>query len=451
MMSIKRNFCKVLLLSALIWSSGKTTWAAEASAAAGFTTQVKVDYVLAASASAKVTVDYTLTNTSPTTFVESYQLKVPEEGVSGVVLQPKKQEIEKEIKNEGGWQVFDLKFTNEVVGQGKAREFGLEYSDTSLVTVRGKNVVVRIPAVGAGTTYQKYQAQVTVPTSFGELTRATPEPNKTTKKAGQLIYTFDLQGNEEIVLQYGDEQTSQFSWEKTLENRSNNSAYQQINLPVNDERKKIFYAFLTPTPVETKVVEGEWQLFYLLKPWEELPVKAAGFVTVTGVDEKYHLEDEVPADLRDNWQSFFVEAVPMEVMTQAEATPAMQVNLDKWWWLPLPGRLTVDVYNQGGAEVTGLRLLATSLTDNIEAVPAESEVKLMPWQKTSVKVRLKNQKWWPLYQESDLKLVLMDGNGKFLGKIEHAGLSLAYPTLAVIGGVLAVAITTGSVLVARKK
>ncbi len=415
-------------------------------------TQLQVNYVFAASASAKVTLDYKLTNKSATAFVDSYQLKVPDNGVTSLVLQQKDQEIDKTLTNENGFNVFELKFLNQVVGQGKSREFSLEYNDSSLMTVRGKNVIIRLPVIGEGTNYQKYQITVTVPTGFGEPSSVTPAPTKKTSRAGQAIYTFVLAAPTEIVIKYGETQTFQFSWEKELINQSNTTTYQQLNLPLDNEKEKFLYAFLTPTPTLSQVKDSEWQLFYLLKPREKIKIQASGYLTATGVDETYTIEDHLPADLKNVWRGFFVDNIPEAVMTKVkEATPEVKVNLSKWWFLPLPGHLIIDVYNQNGQTINNLELQATTMTNLVEIQMKEKKVKLLPWQKSTYHLRLKNRQWWPLYQETKIVVTLLDNQGQKIRETEYEGLALAYRTLAISGGLLAAAITAGSLLVARKK
>lgn len=415
-------------------------------------TQLQAGYVFAASDSAKVTLDYRLTNKSATAFVESYQLKIPENGVTSLVLQQKEQQIDKTSTLEGGFNIFELKFLNQVVGQGKSREFSLEYSDSSLMTVRGKNIVIRLPIVGEGTTYQKYQTKVTVPTSFGEPSTISPAPTSKTNRAGQIIYTFALATPTEIVIKYGETQIFQFSWEKELRNQSNTTTYKQLNLPVDNEKETFLYAFLTPTPTLSQIKNSQWQLFYLLKPQEKIQVQASGYLTAKNVDETYVIENSLPADLKNDWRGFFVDSIPEEVMTKVkEATPEMKVKLAKWWFLPLPGLLTVDVYNQNGQMINAWQLTATTTSDLVTTKIKEASVQLLPWQKSTYHLQLKNRQWWPLYQETKVLVTLMNNQGQIIRETEYEGLALAYPTLAISGGILAAAITAGSLLVARKK
>lgn len=451
-MQIKPIIYKILLTVIAIFFGAVFLAAKTIRADENVATQLQADFVFAASASAKVTLTYKLTNKSAAAFVDSYQLKIPEDGVTSLVLQQKEQEIEKNLTNENGFNIFELKFLNQVVGQGKSREFSLEYNDASLMTVRGKNVVIRLPVIGEGTNYQKYQITMTIPTSFGEPSTLTPEPTKKTSRAGQVIYTFTFTTPQTIVIKYGETQTFQFSWEKELTNQSNTANYKQLNLPIDNDREKFLYAFLTPTPTLSQIKDSQWQLFYLLKPQEKIKIQASGYLTATGVDETYVIEDHLPADLKNDWRGFFVDNIPEEVMIKVkEATPEIKVNLAKWWFLPLPGLLTVDVYNQNGQMINDWQLAATTSSNLVTATVRETWVQLLPWQKSTYHLQLKNRQWWPLYQETKVTVTLLDNQGQKIQETEYEGLALAYSTLAISGGLLAAAVTAGSLLVARKK
>ena len=455
-MRIKLRIYK-LFLSGLSFLVGASLWFfARASARAddGFATQLQVNYLIADTAPTQVKLEFKLINTSPTTYVESYRVVVPEENVTGLVLQQGDQDIEKTLTTTNGQNVFDLKFLNQVVGQGKTRTFTVEYNDASLVEEKGKNIIVRLPPMTSDQTYQKYQAVVTLPTSFGDLAKVTPEPAKTVSRAGQTIYTFDLSQPQEILFQFGQEQLSQFSFERILTNPTNYAAYQQIDFPLDDQNQQFIYAYLTPTPTYARVENGIWQTFYLLKPWTELKVAAAGYVRVWQVDENYILQDHLPESLLSGWQSFFVSEIPQDFLALqvlSAATLPVQTQLDKWWILPLPGYFLVELYNQTGQMVSNLKLSVTTATPNINLSANNVGFSLLPWQKTVIPIQAQSTNWWPLYQEVELKLSVSNSNGEVLYEGVQNGLCLAYRTLALIGGIFAAAVTTGSVLVAKRQ
>lgn len=450
MKQIKLNICKIIFS---VFCCLACCWR-PVLADEGFVTQLQANYTISETEVTKVELKFKLVNTSPTTYVESYRLIVPEKNVSGLVLQQEDQNIDKTLTTENGQNIFDLRFLNQVVGQGKARTFTVEYNDAGLVEAKGKNIIVRLPSMSSEQPYQKYQAVVTLPTSFGDLAKVTPEANKIVQRAGQITYTFDLNTPQEILFQFGQEQLSQFSFEKTLTNQTNYAAYQQINLPLDDQNQQFLYAYLTPIPDYHRIENGVWQAFYLLKPWTDVQVAAAGYVRVWQVDENYSLAEHLPSDILPVWQSFFVEDIPQDFLALqvlSSATVQVQSRLDRWWILPLPGHFLIDVYNQTGQVANNLNLRLTTNTEGMNVIPIETTFSLLPWQKSILPVRVQSQNWWPLYQEVDLKLTLTSSNGEVLHESEYTGLSLAYRTLALIGGFFAAAVTGGSILVARRQ
>ncbi len=427
-----------------------------AQAQENFTTQLQANYEINAEALAKVELNFTLTNSSATTYITNYQLNLNRTEISSLVVQPKKQEIEKEIKTEGGQFSIDLKFINQVVGQGKSREFSVEYIDAGLAQIRGKNVIVRIPPLLATDNYRKYQVKVTVPTAFGELTAAVPSPIKKETKAGVSIYEFNLNTPEEIVLQYGSEQILQFNIEQALVNESQTSVYKEIHLPTNSPEQEFYYAFFKPEPTSHLANEQGLFLYYLLSAGEKKNFQTQGYAKLKNLDENYKLEDHLPPSIKSGWQSFFIEEIPAEFLATLNEKPTLEMELDRWWFLPLPGRNLVMIENHTGSKKTDLLLQVATSNDKVKIEPSSQSINLWPWQKTVALVEVSPLDWWPIYQQTDLQLKLLASSNdsqeqQILDEKERSSFTLSYPSLALIGGFFATAITSWRLLVARRK
>jgi len=399
---------------------------------------------------AKVKLDFKLTNASATTFVESYQITVPEAGVSALVFQPKEEKVEKKIASVNGQQQLDLNFTNEVVGQGKSRAFGVEYDDTNLIKIRGKNRLITIPALANAGSYRSYRTQVTIPTSFGEAVSLTPTPTKTDQLAGEVVYTFDQSDGQPIKLQYGQEQYLQFELRIPLENKSNAPVYRQITLPNNKADLEINYVSLQPQLDSWQIAaNGDWLGFYLLQPGESIEFLAQGFLTASQTETDFAIANYFPTLVPYFW-AVNIEQIPDEYVT-ASPQAALNLDLSRIGALPLPGQYEVEITNLTGYNWTNLTLEVTEKNQAVTLWPETQTINLLPWQTTTVTVHTRPKTWWHFYEQSQLELVVKDQNGTTISTTSYQEISLAYLTLAIAAGVLAAAVTGGSILVARRK
>ncbi len=419
---------------------------------AGYTTTISATYDFATSASTKVNLDYTLTNTSATTFVQSYQVNLPHSNLTGLVLQPKDQEIDSQETIADNHTIMDLTFLNQVVGQGQERQFALEYSDSNLITIRGKHIVIKIPPPTSDPTLNSYTAQVTVPTSFGVPDIITPTPTDTIPRAGETIYQFSQTTPAEITFQYGDKQIAQFDFSVPLHNQKSTSLYHQVTLPLDSDQEKLFYATLYPYPTYHQVIDNSWQLFYLLRPGEQITVAGNGYLELSDVTHEYDFQAQLDPTLQNSWSMFYIDDIPADFRQTVATPPTLALDLDRWWIIPLPGFLQAQIHNHTGQTWTNLSLHAHSSDQQITLDPSQiTPEPLLPYSSQNLSLNLESQNWWPLYAETQVQLQLLDASGTIIDETEFTSFTIAYGTLALIGGILAAAFTTGSILVARRR
>lgn len=438
---------KILLLIAIFIVSHSNILADD-----NLKSELVAHYSFVQNQSSKVVLDFKLINASPTTFVTHYQISVPEAGVSNLVLLPKNQKINQEQSTVDRQNVFNLTFENEVVGQGKSREFALEYHDSNLLKVRGNSKTIKIPSLHNAQDFSKYQSIISLPTHFGKPDSIKPQPLKVDQQAGVMVYTFDQTQGQEIEFIYGTEQFLQFSFSYLLTNNQNSPAYQEIILPKDTDNLKIIYANLWPLPHNWQIdEENNWLGYYLLKTGENITVVADGYLIYNQVDKEFDINNyfsKVAAD----FQSWNIETIPQEYL-EASIEGKIKLNsyLDKFSFLPLPGRYRLSIQNQSGQSWYNLSWHAISDKPEIIINQSQGEFTLLPWQTIDLIIQTRNQQWWQLYQSSKIKFTLTNQEGKIIDEYIQDGLCLSYFTIIIIGSLVASSVTAGSILVARFK
>ena len=279
---------------------------------ATFKSDLQAAFVFNELESAKATLDFRLTNTTPTQFVSQYQFAIPGENLAGLVVLPKEQKITKEQRQETSQTVLTLTFDNDVVGQGKAREFGVEFSATPYLVQRGLTRVITIPALSGSDTFTSYQTLVTVPTAWGNPNQMTMAM-KQAPATGLMTYTFDQSSGQDIYLIFGEAQYLAFTYQGELINTSNAPTYQEFEFPGDLPGISWYYTQLEPQPERWRRGDsGTWYGYYLLDTGKSLTVTTAGYLTYYQVNADFVASQFYP-DLPFNLTTWNVEVLPEEL------------------------------------------------------------------------------------------------------------------------------------------
>ncbi len=411
--------------------------------AADFETTVTAEYTFHAGAPAKVKLDYTLTNTNPVYFVDNYQIVLPGDGISGLVLQQKEQEITKEQHSDHNRQILELSFENEVVGQGKSRQFSLEYTDSNLLQPRGGSSLIRINPLVGSEHFDHYKTIVRLPQTFGAPDLVQPEPVKVGTGSGQLVYTFDQSQGEKIEIGFGRDQVLQFSLNAQRRNRTNFPAYQTVRFPGNRDQVQFIYRQIAPQPVAWyDNDDGSWMGVYLLDTGEQLNVAADGYLIYNQIDHDFYIRSFYPGMEQ--------ELSVMDTFGDAdlEATKSVTITADvkQHGILPILDRYQFKINNLSGAQRDNWFVRIMSHNPKIRVGDSVSPLTLKPWQATMFTTSIRGP-WWQPYSFFELQVEIIDEQGERVDAQTVRGLSLSYPAFAALGALIAIAGVAWSLLV----
>jgi len=225
----------------------------------------------------KVSHHIKITNLTPTLYLKQYALKTSYFGLTNVVVKDKSgNEIDSnKASNETGTSI-GITFEDQLVGQGKARDFFIEYESHDIATIAGRVLEVHIPKLGDSESFDSNKTTLITPAYFSIPVRVSPNPESVNFKQTEVISTFDRPNGEEISSIYGSEQVYKMTLRYSLENPTNSPALTQISLPPDTPFQKMHYHALDPFPNEIKRdLDGNWIATY------RIPANTATIVHLT--------------------------------------------------------------------------------------------------------------------------------------------------------------------------
>ncbi|MBP7842484.1 transglutaminase domain-containing protein [Candidatus Woesebacteria bacterium] len=232
-----------------------------------FVTSVETTYAVARDGNTRVSHHFRITNKTPTIYLKQYAVKSNYFGLQNIIVKSGSQEITPNIvSNENGTSI-GITFEDDVVGQGKVRDFFIEYQNPDIATIAGNVLEIHIPGLGADDSFDSNKAILLTPVYFSLPVRVTPTPISTEFVQTEAKTIFDLtnteQTNKSISAIFGTEQNYKMTLRYNLENPSSNPGIAQIALPPDTQHQKLHYHSLDPLPDDMKQdPDGNWIASY---------------------------------------------------------------------------------------------------------------------------------------------------------------------------------------------
>jgi len=228
-----------------------------------FNTTIESTYDVASDGNTKVSHHLRITNKTPTIYLKQYALKTSYFGLQNITVRSGSQNIPANIvSNENGTSI-GITFENDAVGQGKVRDFYIEYNDPDIALVAGKVLEIHIPQLGDENSFDSNRAILLTPVIFGLPVRVTPELESSSFTQNGAKTVFNRPSGVSISAIFGTEQNYKMTLRYNLENPTSNPAIAQIALPPDTQYQKMHYHDLDPIPEEMKQdVDGNWIASY---------------------------------------------------------------------------------------------------------------------------------------------------------------------------------------------
>jgi hypothetical protein len=191
--------------------------------------------------------------------------------------------IKTDVQKEGDKTSLTVTFSDQVVGQGKKRQFSIIYENSDYAVRTGEVWEVSIPRLGEGNDFRSYTVKLLIPPSFGLEAYMSPKPASVepTDFGKSYIFNKDQISQTGITAGFGQFQVFSFSLAYHLENPLNIPSETQIAIPPDTAFQKVYYSKIDPAPSNVKIDEdGNWLATYKLSARQRVDVIATGSVQI---------------------------------------------------------------------------------------------------------------------------------------------------------------------------
>ena len=247
-----------------------------------FDTRIETTYTVSREGNTKVSHHLRIINKTPTIYLKQYALKTSYFGLQNITVKSGQTEIPANIVSNQNGTSIGITFADDVVGQGKVRDFTIEYSNPNLAMVAGKVLEVHIPKLGDDASFDSNRTILFTPVFFSLPVRVTPEPSTTDFEQTQTKTVFENSNEQAISAIFGTEQNYAVTLRYQLENPASSPAIAQIALPPDTQYQRMHYHNLDPLPNDLKQdSDGNWIASYRIPASSAVVVYLTAEVKVT--------------------------------------------------------------------------------------------------------------------------------------------------------------------------
>jgi hypothetical protein len=250
-----------------------------------FSVNLDTTYTVDNSGTTKVSHHFQIKNLNPTLFIKQYGLKLSSSEISNVVTRDNTgEEISTEVVTTNNLTNIGITFPDQIVGQSKARDFTITYTNPDVAIISGQVLEVSIPQQSNPDEFDQHKVKIITPLSFGLPTRANPDTFETrlTPDSKNILTTFTNLHGKSASLLFGNSQIFDLKLKYALENPTNTPTITQVAFPPDTPYQKVNYKNLEPIPNEIKTdQDGNWIATYKLEPNSATVVNANVLVQIT--------------------------------------------------------------------------------------------------------------------------------------------------------------------------
>ncbi len=247
-----------------------------------FSTGYDISFTFADNGQASVTHNITLTNLTKDYFASEYSITTGSDKVANIAGSDGLGALNVTTKTQEGSTVLIAKLNQQVVGQGKAVNFRINYTIDSIALKRGRVWEINVPQIVTNENLSAYKLTMVVPKSFGATGKIAPNPDQTVDTGVTNTYTFTKNSNSGVNASFGDFQLFKFTLKYRYKNKNIYPATGKIALPPDTEYQALYYQSLDPKPDSMSVDDsGNYIAEYSIKGGSNLEVIASGLVKLS--------------------------------------------------------------------------------------------------------------------------------------------------------------------------
>lgn len=291
-----------------------------------FTTELNSIYTVNQTTPSLVKHQFVVTNTTPSYYISKYGYQTSLSGISNVQVINEGEVLEPQIVTTEEKTSISFTFPNEIVGEGKQRNFSIQFSSPVFATLSGEVLEVTIPKTQQGNSYAQTSATVRVPKAFGQPYRIEPTPSAIRDLAGWTEFMYQDYAGQGITAVFGEKQRYLLDLTYHLENPQTYRVSTSITLPPDTAYQRMLYTKLEPKPVSMSLDEdGNWLAEYYLDAQEQKVVEAQAYSELS-VNPKLQTLVAVSSRWTQSQEFWETENESILALAQQHQTPLAMYN-----------------------------------------------------------------------------------------------------------------------------
>lgn len=224
---------------------------------------------------------FTLTNRKPTLYASQYAIEVGSNKVERVKVFDRNGAIPANIVATDKRTSIAITFDDIIVGEGKQRQFTVQFQSPDIAIISGNVLEVYIPRFSDLAKYDSYRVELRVPERFGQPARVNPAASSTRTQNGFTLLDFTTLGTQGVTALFGEKQVYDFQLRYHLENPTASVGLAQIALPPDTPTQRVQYLSLEPRPVKMETdADGNWIATYEVSAGKQTEVELSGKATL---------------------------------------------------------------------------------------------------------------------------------------------------------------------------
>lgn len=267
----------LVLVSALFFLSAPSPVFADENFGIGLVSS----YIIQQNGQTIIEQQYTFTNKTPTLYTSQHTIEIGSNKVLNVKVFDKNGNIPANIVSSDKKTSIAISFEDIIVGEGKKRQFTVQFESPDIAIISGNVVEVYVPRFSDIARYDDYKVDLRVPEKFGQPARVNPPSSNTYQANGFTVLEFDNIQDNGVTAIFGEKQVYDLTLRYHLDNPTNSAGVAQIALPPDTGYQKVQYINLEPRPkLIEKDKDGNWIATFEVAAGRQLEVILNGKANV---------------------------------------------------------------------------------------------------------------------------------------------------------------------------
>jgi hypothetical protein len=246
-------------------------------AANEFNISQNLNYTINKTGDAFVNQKIELTNNFSEIYPKEYQLQLIGTNIQDIKAADDSGNILQKTDHQNDIFTVYLKFNQANLGKNKITKFNLYYNIPQFAIHKGNIWEISLPQYQNSTDNNKINANLIVPSSFGNLSFSSINSPNIINSNNQTQIQIDNIKDKKILFTFGNYQTFDFNLKYFLNNQNNDISKTEIAIPPQTESQIVIFKQINPLPQNIRIDnDGNWLAQYELQPKEKIEINVSG-------------------------------------------------------------------------------------------------------------------------------------------------------------------------------